>query len=113
MPAIRTRRAWLSITPEPERELPAAVAALRAGGTPTAEAAARERRRIERFVVRARRRPWLAYMREVGALIERTASSADPAVTRARAVATEVVQNHHGLLLGLPGRYPDLTKGAR
>ncbi len=80
-----TRRAWLSITPEPERELPAAVAALRAGGPPTAEAVARERGRIERFVVRARRRPWLAYMREVGALIERPASSTDPAVVaRAR-----------------------------
>jgi hypothetical protein len=113
VPAIGTRRAWLSITPEPERELPAAVAALRAGGNPTAEEAARERWRIESFVVRARRRPWLAYIREVGALIERTSSSTDPAVIHARAVATEVVQNHHGLLLGLPGRYPDLTKGAR
>jgi hypothetical protein len=111
--ATRTRRAWLSITPEPERELPAAVAALRAGGPPTLEAVSRERRRAERLVVRARRRPWLAYMREVGSLIERSASTADPAVVSARAITAEVVQNHHGLLLGLPGRYPDLTKGAR
>jgi hypothetical protein len=111
--ATGTRRAWLSITPEPERELPAAVAALRAGGAPAPEAVARERRRIERFVVRARRRPWLAYMREAGLLVERSAGSTEPAVVHARAVATEVVQNHHGLLLGLPGRYPDLTEGAR
>ena len=73
----------------------------------------RERRRMERLVVRARRRPWLAYMREVGALIERRGDSPDPDVVRARAVATEVVQNHHGLLLGLPGRYPDLTRRSK
>jgi hypothetical protein len=113
VPATRTRGAWLSITPEPERELPAAVAALRAGAAPAPEAVARERRRIERFVVRARRRPWLAYMREVGTLLERSASSTDPAVVHASEIAREVVENHHGLLLGLPGRYPDLTKGAR
>ena len=107
------RRAWLSLTPEPERELPAAVATLRAGGAPVDEAVARERCRIERLVVRARRRRWLDYMREVGALVERRGDSADPAVAHARTIASEVVRNHHGLLLGLPGRYPDLTEGAR
>jgi hypothetical protein len=113
MAAIATRRAWLSITPEPERELPAAVAALRAGAAPSPAGIARERMRVERLVVRARRRPWLAYMLEVGLLVERSAGASDAAVVSARAVATEVVQNHHGLLLGLPGRYPDLTEGAR
>ena len=38
---------------------------------------------------------------------------ADPAVAHAREIAIEVVENHHGLLLGLPGRYPDLARGAR
>ena len=52
-------------------------------------------------------------MREVGALVERRGDSADPAVAHARTIASEVVRNHHGLLLGLPGRYPDLTEGAR
>ena len=43
------RHAWLSITPEPERELPAAVAALRAGGTPSGAAVEAERARAERL----------------------------------------------------------------
>jgi hypothetical protein len=110
---LSERHAWLSLTPEPERELPRAVATMRAGAPAAAEAVEREQSRIERVVVRARRRRWLAYMHEVGALIKRSASSADPSVAHARAVAAEVIRNHHGLLLGLPGRYPDLTEGAR
>ena len=36
---MRARGDWLSLTPEPERELPAAVAALRDGGEPPSERA--------------------------------------------------------------------------
>jgi len=110
---ISGRDAWLSLTPEPERELPAAVATLRAGGPPAGEAAERERTRLERLVVRARRGAWLAYMREVVALIERTDVSSDPDVECARAVALEVVRNHHGLLLGVPGRAAEQTAEER
>ena len=42
---VLTSRAWLSLTPEPERELPDAIATLRAGGRPTAEQIAAERER--------------------------------------------------------------------
>ncbi|HYX78737.1 MAG TPA: hypothetical protein VE727_05180 [Solirubrobacterales bacterium] len=108
------RDAWLSLTPEPEQALPDAVATLRIGGRAAAEAAVRgERARVERLVVRARRRTWLAYLREVVDLIEGAGGSVDQEVRRARAVALEVVQNHHGLLLGVPGRAAEETAGDR
>jgi hypothetical protein len=109
----RGRDAWLSLTPEPERELPVSVATLRAGDRASADAVELERVRIERLVVRARRGAWLAYMGEVVELIERAGPSPDPDVRRARAVALEVVRNHHGLLLGLPGRAAEQTAPER
>ena len=62
------RHAWLSITPEPERELPAAVAALRTGGVPSDAAVEAERARAERLVTHGTRRAWAAYLQEAGAL---------------------------------------------
>ena len=53
---------WLSVTPEPERLLPGAVATLEAGGRPDPDAVERERARVERVVLRARLRAWLAYL---------------------------------------------------
>jgi hypothetical protein len=89
------------------------VATLRAGDRASADAVELERVRIERLVVRARRGAWLAYMGEVVELIERAGPSPDPDVRRARAVALEVVRNHHGLLLGLPGRAAEQTAPER
>lgn len=107
------RDQWLSLTPEPERELPGAVAALRAGGAPSPDAVARERREIEQMVVRARRRAWLDYLKDVVSLIESTSASTDPYVVEAREVAVVVVANHHGLLLGIPGRAAEETADVR
>ncbi len=90
-----------------------AVATLRAGGTPSPEAVAQEHDRIERMVVRARHRAWLSYLAEVVGLIESTATSTDPFVADARAIALQVVANHHGLLLGLPGRAAEQTADVR
>jgi hypothetical protein len=97
----RARHAWLSITPEPERELPAAVAALRAGGPPEPAAVEAERRRIERLVTRGRRRAWTEYVAEAAAL----AGTASPGgeLAEARALVLEVIDNHDNLKLGLPG----------
>jgi hypothetical protein len=77
------------------------------------DAVARERQRIERLVVRGRRRPWFEYLTEVVTLIENTAASDDPRAVEARAIAIEVVANHHGLLLGLPGRAAEKTADVR
>ncbi|MGH2963203.1 MAG: hypothetical protein ACRDL3_13575 [Solirubrobacterales bacterium] len=107
------RDAWLSLTPEPERELPASVATLRAGEPAGAESVERERVRIERMIVRGRSGAWLEYLREVVDLIDRSDAGGDPDVERARAVAIDVVRNHHGLLLGLPGRAAEQTADDR
>jgi hypothetical protein len=103
------RAAWLSITPEPERELPAAVATLAAGRRPDPAAVDAESRRIERLVLHGSQRRWLAYLHQVVELVERRRASADPDVAAARTRATAVVANHHNLLLALPGPGARLT----
>jgi hypothetical protein len=95
---MRPRDAWLSLTPEPERELPKTVATLRADGDPPPGAVERERARVERLVVRARRGAWLGYLDEVTDLVERTDRGAEGEVERARRVAIEVLHNHDALL---------------
>ena len=102
---------WLGLTPEPEQELPTAVAALRARTDrrpPTALVAA-ERRRVERLVLRGTQRGWLRYLREVTDLVVEAAglpASADP---RPALLAGEVVLDHHRMLIGLPGQGYDRT----
>lgn len=103
------RASWLSVTPEPERELPAVVATLAAGRRGSPDSVQAERARIERLVLHGSRRRWLAYLHEVVGLIERRAGSGDADVQRARARAGAVIANHHNLLLGLPGAAARLT----
>ena len=92
------RKQWLSLTPEPERELPRIVATLRANRAPDPEAIERERERIERLVVRARRGAWLGYLDEIGDMVEHTGPGAEGEVERARRVAQEILNNHDALL---------------
>ena len=106
--AIR-RVPWLSITPEPERELPPAVAVLAAGHRVGDAAIRRERLRLQTIVLRRGLRRWLRYLREVLELIELRTGDQDPDVARARARARAVLINHHNLLLGLPGEGAALT----
>ncbi|HTU30904.1 MAG TPA: hypothetical protein VMF07_16065 [Solirubrobacteraceae bacterium] len=110
--AIR-RAAWLSITPEPERELPRAVAVLTAGHQVGDDAVRAERVRLQAIVLRHGLRRWLGYLREVLELIERRTGDDDPDVTHARARARTVLINHHNLLLGLPGPGATLTRNDR
>ena len=114
MVRLPARSAWRSVTPEPERELPAAVATLRAGGPPDPASVERERARLERRVVRGPARRWLAYLSDAVDLLARTPRApADPAVAAAREVVLDVVRNHHALLLGLPGRAAERTAAER
>ncbi|MFF2205054.1 hypothetical protein [Streptomyces sp. NPDC058145] len=96
---------WLGLTPEPEQELPAAVAALRApaDGRPRTALVVAERHRVERLVLRGTQRGWLRYLREVTDLV--VAAAAGPTATdpRPALVAGEVVLDHHRMLIGLPG----------
>jgi hypothetical protein len=107
------RRAWLSITPEPERELPGAVATLRCGACAPSEAVASERQRIERLVLRGSQARWLRYLHAVVELIDARAGSDDPDVVAARERATAVLANHHNLLLALPGAGASRTAADR
>jgi hypothetical protein len=104
-------RAWLSLTPEPERELPAAIAVLRRAGEARADACGgdagpdieREIARAEALVLRGSEPSYLAWLREAAELAARADGDDDPAVAHAAAVVREVVRNQAGLLLGLPG----------
>src|SRR5579871_6104494 len=95
---------WLSITPEPERLLPCAVATLVAGGPPPPAAVARERARVDAVVRRARHRAWAAYLRRARGLAEARREAADPCVASARRLAVAVIDDHDNLLLGLRAR---------
>src|SRR5579859_910211 len=106
------RRRWLSLTPEPEIELPGAVAMLR-GGRPDRAAEEAERARIERLILRGSEARWLAYLHEVVELIDRRAGSPDPQLAQARAKAIAVVSNHHHLLLAISPRGASRTARER
>jgi hypothetical protein len=107
------RASWLSVTPEPERELPAAVATLRQGASATPEAIAAETARVERLVLHGSQRTWNRYLHRVVGLIEDRAHASDPEVAWARTLAARVVANHHNLLLALPGRGAQQTEADR
>ncbi len=97
------RHEWLSITPEPEGELPAAIATLRAGGEPDPARVRAEREHAERLIIRARRRAyelWLADARRLAA----QAGSGDERVQQAARVTNAVLDNHDALALGLTAR---------
>ncbi|WP_326654398.1 MULTISPECIES: hypothetical protein [unclassified Streptomyces] len=98
---------WLGLTPEPERELPPTVAALRtrawgAAATPS-ELAAAERRRVETLILHGSQRGWLRYLAEVTDLVTAVADGSRPGDRRAALLAGEVVLDHHRMLIGLPG----------
>jgi hypothetical protein len=101
------RKAWLSLTPEPEEELPRAIAALRSGAAPSPAAVAAERRRIERLVLRGRRRGWRRWISETRELAERRAER-QPHEAR---VALDVIDNHDALCLGLARRRGGTGRG--
>jgi hypothetical protein len=94
-------RAWLALTPEPERELPAAIAVLRAGGA--VPDVAHEIARAEALVLRGSEPSYLAWLGEAAELAARGDASDDPAGAPAAGVGRDVVANQAGLLLGLPG----------
>ena len=104
---------WLSITPEPERELPGAVATLAQGGTPPPSAVAAEAARVERLVLHGSQRDWLRYLHRVVELVDDRQDDRNPEVQRARELARTVISNHHNLLLGLPGRGAQISAADR
>ncbi|MFI7241737.1 hypothetical protein [Streptomyces qinglanensis] len=100
---------WLGLTPEPERELPPSVAALR---SPPTDSAA-ERRRLQRLILHGSERRWLRYLDEVADLVTRVANGTSPGDRRAARLAAEVILDHHRMLIGLPGTAYARTAGRR
>jgi hypothetical protein len=98
------RESWLSLTPEPERDLPLAIAALRAGRRPSPAEVEAERERAEGLVLRGNRKRWLSWLNEGLELAERPEIQGDPRLAEARDVLLDVIENHHALEQGLPGR---------
>ncbi|MEU6553320.1 hypothetical protein ABZ915_24015 [Streptomyces sp. NPDC046915] len=113
--SARRSLVWLGLTPEPEQELPTAVAALRgpAHGRPPSALVAAERRRVERLVLRGTQHGWLRYLGEVTALVVRAAEGPPAADPRPALLAGEVVLDHHRMLIGLPGPGYELTAAQR
>lgn len=109
-----SRLAWLALTPEPERELPEAVALLRrATGTRSAEPpGASETRKVQQLVLRGTDRAWRRYLHEISELAHLvadqvaetgTVDQADQALASAALLVGEVILEHHRMLIGLPG----------
>ncbi len=93
---------WLSLTPEPETELPEAVATLRHGSPPSPERVAAERERFERLIVRARRRAYQRWLDDARALATpHSREGADPALRSAAELTLSVIDNHETLRSGL------------
>jgi hypothetical protein len=105
---LGARHAWLSLTPEPERELPEAIATLRAGGPPPAGLVEREVARAERLVTHGSRRGWRGYLAEAAELAR--AAEGDVALAEARAAIDDILENHENLALGLARRRRRGTK---
>src|SRR5579862_5039734 len=106
------RARWLSLTPEPERELPRLVATLREG-RPAPASVASEQARIEHLILHGTQRSWLAYLHSVVELIGEHREPYDHTVERARARAAEVIANHHHLLLAVAPRAAVRLAGER
>jgi hypothetical protein len=94
-----SRLAWLALTPEPERELPQAVAVLRGGSVSLAQ----EHRRVQKLILHGTARSWRGYLREVCDLIRALPQPLAPDCRRSALLAGEVLLEHHRMLIGLPG----------
>jgi hypothetical protein len=99
-----TGREWLSLTPEPEIELPTAVATLRHGSAAPAGRVAEERKRFERLVVGARRREYRRWLDEARQLAIAGDESDDPDLRSAAHLTLAVIDNHEALRSGLERR---------
>jgi hypothetical protein len=91
------RLAWLALTPEPERELPDAVARLRGSS------AAGEHRRVQRLILHGTARSWRRYLHQVCELIRALPEPVSADQSRSALIAGEVLLEHHLMLIGLPG----------
>jgi hypothetical protein len=93
---------WLFLTPEPEVELPAAVAALAAALSEPARGEREETALVEAIVLHGEYAEWLAYLRDRRVLLERYLERFGPDALAGHVV--DVLNNHHQLALTVPDR---------
>lgn len=100
MTAVSAHDRWLFLTPEPEAELPPAVAALAAALDEPARSADREGKLVDELVQTGRYPEWLAYLRDRRLLLERYVDrfGADELAVH----VADVLHNHHQLALTVP-----------
>jgi hypothetical protein len=85
---------------------------LRAGGAPAADGLRRERERAQALVLRGSERSYLAWLSDAADLAA-GAPRRDPELSAAGDIVHDVVENHAGLLLGLPDRRARRERASR
>jgi hypothetical protein len=90
--------AWLSLTPEPERNLPELLALLGRSSE------RREEDRMTRMVLRGTSRRWLRYLDRAAAVALDVADGTRDGDPELALAVVDVVLEHDRMLIGLPGR---------
>jgi hypothetical protein len=99
--------AWLSLTPEPERNLPELLALLDAGS------ASGEADRMSRIVLRGTSRRWLRHLDRAAAIALGVADGTRDGDPEPALAVVDVVLEHDRMLIGLPGRAYHRTEERR
>ncbi|MCV7408648.1 hypothetical protein AWC05_19980 [Mycobacterium florentinum] len=95
---FRAPTAWLGLTPEPERSLPALLAGLQGEAT-----VARERNYVTRLILRGTSRRWLRYLDRAAQLALDVAGGHRQGDPQLALAVAHVVLDHDRMLIGLPG----------
>jgi hypothetical protein len=95
---FRAATAWLGLTPEPERSLPALLAGLQGEAT-----VARERSHVTGLILRGTNRRWLRYLDRAAQLALDVAGGDSPGDPQLALDVAQVVLDHDRMLIGLPG----------
>jgi hypothetical protein len=99
--------AWLSLTPEPERNLPELLSLLDQSSETL------EDDRISRIVLRGTSRRWLRYLDRAAAVALEVADGTRDADPELALTVVDVVLEHDRMLIGLPGRAYHRTAARR
>lgn len=98
--------AWLSLTPEPERNLPELLALL-------GQSRHVEEHRMSRIVLRGTSRRWLRYLSRATSIALEVADGTRDGDPELALAVVEVVLEHDRMLIGLPGRAYHRTEDRR
>lgn len=95
---FRAPTAWLGLTPEPERSLPALLAGLQGAAT-----LSRERTHVTGLILRGTSRRWLRYLDRAAQLALDVAGGNRHGDPQLALDVAQIVLDHDRMLIGLPG----------